>query len=83
MTWYVYVLSCADETLYTGITTDVERRVLEHNSGKKGAKYTKARRPVKLVYKKRCKDRGVALRSEYALKQLSREEKKQLIKRVP
>lgn len=82
-TWYVYVLSCADETLYTGITTDVKRRVLEHNAGKKGAKYTKTRRPVTLVYKKRCKDRSAALKKEYALKQLSREEKKRLIKPTP
>lgn len=80
-TWYVYMLRCADDTLYSGITTDLERRVAEHNGGVKGkgAKYTAARRPVELVYKKRCKDRSSAASAEAALKQLTREEKLELL----
>ncbi len=78
--WYVYMLRCADDSLYTGITTDVKRRVEEHNfDNKKGAKYTKARRPVELVYKKRCKDRSSAASVEAALKKLSRPEKENLL----
>ena len=50
MKWFVYILKCSDNTLYTGITTDIERRIKEHNSSNKGAKYTKTRRPVKLFY---------------------------------
>ena len=77
MTWYVYMLRCADDTLYTGITTDINRRITEHNLGVKGkgAKYTAARTPVTLVYKKRCKDRSAAARNEASLKKLSREQK--------
>lgn len=83
MKWYVYMVRCADDSLYTGITTDLKRRVAEHNgegSGKdKGAKYTKARRPVALVYKKRCRDRSAAAVAEAALRTLSRQEKLALI----
>ncbi len=81
MAWYVYMLRCADDTLYTGITTDVTRRLAEHNGGvkSKGAKYTAARKPVALVYKKRCKDRSRAAINEAALKALSREAKLLLI----
>ena len=80
MVWYVYMLRCSDNTLYTGITTDVERRVGEHNTdNKKGAKYTKARRPVTLIYKKRCKDRSTASQTECQLKQLTRKEKEKLL----
>ncbi len=73
--YYLYVVSCNDNTLYTGITTDVVRRVNEHNTSKKGAKYTQARRPVFLVYTKRFRSRSKASKEEYAFKQLSREEK--------
>jgi putative endonuclease len=73
--YYLYVVSCNDNTLYTGITTDVERRVREHNTSKKGAKYTQARRPVFLVHKRRFKSRSNASKEEYAFKKLSREEK--------
>lgn len=82
MTWFVYMVRCNDESLYTGVTTDVERRVQEHNGvGKKsvGAKYTKARRPVVLVYKKRKKNRSYAQKEEAELKNLTREEKLELL----
>lgn len=81
MAWYLYMLRCADDTLYSGITTDLVRRLAEHNGGVKGkgAKYTAARRPVALVYKKRCKDRSSAASKEAALKTLSREAKLLLI----
>ena len=77
MSWFVYMMRCNDDTLYTGITTDLERRVAEHNGVPvgKGAKYTKARRPVALVYKKRCKDRSSAGKAEAALRKLTRQEK--------
>ena len=76
--WYVYMLECADGTLYTGVTTDVERRLGEHN-GSKAAKYTRARQPVRLVYHEAATDRGAALRREAALKKLSRAGKQGLI----
>ena len=79
MKYYVYILECSDATLYTGITTDLERRVQEHNSSQKGAKYTKVRRPVKLVYSLECDDRSSALKKEYAIKHLSRKEKLKLL----
>jgi putative endonuclease len=78
--WYVYILHCADNTLYTGITTDVERRLHQHNHTKTGAKYTRVRRPVNLVYQEQCESRSMATKREYELKQLSREEKINLIK---
>ena len=79
--WYVYILECADQTFYTGITNDLTRRVAEHNSSKLGAKYTRGRRPVKLAYVKRKKDKTKALQEEYRLKKLSRQEKLGLCKR--
>ena len=76
MNWKVYILRCADDSLYTGITTDMDRRLIEHNSdNNKGARYTRARRPVELVYTEACKDRAQASRREYDLKRLSRSEK--------
>ena len=77
--WYVYMVRCADDSLYTGITTEVDRRVEEHNTDPKGAKYTKARRPVQLVYQKRCRNRSYASKQEAALKKLKRPAKQQLI----
>jgi len=77
--WYVYMVECADGTLYSGVTTDVERRIKEHNDSPKGAKYTRAKRPVVLVYTESCENRSEATKREYALKQLSREEKLKLI----
>jgi pyrroline-5-carboxylate reductase len=72
--WWVYVLRCKDATLYCGMTNDVERRLEMHRTGK-GARYTRGRAPLELVHKERCKDRGDALRREYAWKKLSRAEK--------
>jgi len=80
MKWYVYILECADKTLYTGVTTDLERRVEEHNfNNKKGAKYTKARRPVSLVYSEEVADRSEAGKREVEIKKFSRKEKLILI----
>ena len=79
MPYFVYILRCSDDTLYTGITTDVDRRLDEHNNSSKGAKYTKIRRPVEVVYVEELKDRSGASKREYAIKQLSRKEKKDLI----
>lgn len=75
------MLRCADSSLYTGITKDVQRRLQEHNNdNKKGAKYTRTRRPVNLIYQETCDDRAHASKREYDLKQLSRQQKLQLVK---
>jgi putative endonuclease len=74
--WWVYMLRCADGTLYTGITTDVTRRIAEHNGeGGPGARYTRSRRPVALVYSEAAADRAEASRREAAIKQLHRTRK--------
>lgn len=75
----LYILRCADDTLYTGITTDVARRVKEHNSAPLGAKYTKARRPVALAYSSQWPNRALASREEARIKKLSRRQKQALI----
>lgn len=78
--YHLYILQCADMTLYTGITTNLQRRLEEHNSSSKGAKYTKTRRPVTLVYSEIHKDRSSASKREYEIKKkMSREEKLVLI----
>jgi len=77
--WWVYIVKCSDNTLYTGITTDRDRRVLEHNDSKKGAKYTKTRRPVNLVYSEPHSDRSNASKREYYIKKLNRIDKLKLI----
>lgn len=77
--YYLYILECADKTLYTGITVDIERRMNEHNSSQLGAKYTRARRPVKLVYLKKFHGRSLALKEESLIKKLSRNDKVKLI----
>jgi len=79
MSYFVYMVECSDKTIYTGIAKDVNKRIDEHNFSDKGAKYTKARRPVNLLYSEKFEDRSSASRREYALKKLSREEKLQLI----
>lgn len=79
MTWCVYILHCADDTYYTGITNDLDARVQAHNDGV-GAKYTKPRTPVTVVYSEGCDDRSAASKREYAIKRLSRSEKLELIK---
>jgi len=78
MGYWLYILRCGDGTLYTGITDDIERRLTAHRSGK-GAKYTRGRGPLKLVYREECADRSAALRREWAVKQLTRAEKLALI----
>jgi len=77
--FYLYILKCVDKTLYTGITTDLKRRVAEHNSSKLGARYTHSRRPVKVVYSKKFKNRSLASREEARIKGLKRGEKLRLI----
>ncbi|OGI97030.1 endonuclease [Candidatus Nomurabacteria bacterium RIFCSPLOWO2_01_FULL_43_15] len=79
MFYYIYILKCLDSTLYTGITTDLKRRVGEHNGSKLGASYTHSRRPVKIVYRKRFKNRSTASREEARIKKLKRGEKFELI----
>ncbi|MBN1379859.1 MAG: GIY-YIG nuclease family protein [Gammaproteobacteria bacterium] len=80
MNWTVYILRCADDSLYTGIATDVERRLQEHNQGdRQGSKYTRARLPVALVYSESVIDRAAATRRELEIKSLSRQEKLNLI----
>ncbi len=78
MAHYVYIIECSDGTYYTGYTTDVERRVSEHNSGN-GAKYTRGRTPVKLVHTEEYKTQSEAMSREYAIKQKSRKQKESLI----
>ena len=77
--WYVYIVKCSDGSLYTGITVDRVRRVIEHNESKKGAKYTRTRRPVVLVYSETLKDRSSASKREIAIKKLNRIDKLKLI----
>jgi putative endonuclease len=79
--WFVYILKCADKTFYTGITTDVKRRVKEHNSSFLGAKYTRGRRPVKLVLARRKNNKSLAAREEFRIKSMSRLEKIKLIQK--
>ena len=74
-----YIVECADGTLYTGWTTNVQKRVKAHNEEKSGAKYTKAKRPVKLVYYEGYETKEEAMRREYAIKQLTRKQKLELI----
>ena len=76
---YVYMLRCGDDSLYTGYTTDLDRRVWEHNHSNKGAKYTRSRRPVVLVHSESYSSRSEAMKREYAIKQLSRADKLKLI----
>jgi len=78
--WTVYILRCADGSLYTGITRDVARRVKEHNSnGLLAARYTRARRPVALVYQEPAATRSAASKREYRIKQMSRRHKQKLV----
>ncbi len=81
MSYFVYILRCNDDTLYTGITKDVQKRLQEHNESDKGAKYTKVRRPVELLYKEEATDRSSASKREYAIKKLSRAKKLELIEK--
>ena len=76
--WYLYILRCKDDTLYTGITTDVEKRLEAHRSGR-GAKYTRGRAPLELVYRETCGSHSDALKREHQIKALSREDKQKLV----
>lgn len=73
--YFLYILECSDQTFYTGITTDLDRRIKEHNNSKLGAKYTKVRRPVKLVYSQQFIDRSESSKEEARIKKLSRQQK--------
>lgn len=77
--WSVYIVRCADDSLYTGITTDVERRLFEHNNAKTGAKYTRPRRPVNLVYRETADSRSQASKREKEIKNLTQKQKLLLI----
>lgn len=76
--WYVYMLKCSDDSLYTGVTTDISRRVDEHNNSPLGAKYTKPRRPVILVYQEICENRTMATKREAEIKKMARKDKMEL-----
>ncbi len=79
--WFIYILRCNDDTLYTGITNNLEKRLRTHNAGK-ASKYTRARLPVEVVYLEEMKDKSAALMREYEIKKLSRSDKTALIKAV-
>ena len=78
-TWFLYILRCGDGTLYTGITTDVQARFAQHQAGT-GAKYTRGRGPLEVVYTEECGDHSAALKRELAVKALPREEKEKMLK---
>lgn len=78
LAWFVYMLRCSDGSLYTGYTDDVQRRLAVHNSGK-GAKYTRSRLPVEVVYREELPDKSAAMRREAAIKKLTRQQKIRLI----
>ena len=78
MSWIVYILRCADGTLYPGITNDLERRMVEHETGQ-GAKHTKGRGPFEIVYRENCQDRGIASKRESEIKSLDRKAKLLLV----
>lgn len=75
----LYILRCSDNTLYTGIALDVEKRVIEHNTSDKGAKYTRYRRPVLLVYQEGCIGKSAALKREISIKKMTRQKKEALL----
>ncbi len=81
MKYFVYIVLCSDNTLYTGITTDVDRRINEHNGNDKGAKYTKMRQPVRLIYSAKFDNRSTASKEEFRIKRLTKKEKELLIKK--
>ena len=81
--WFVYIMRCADGTLYTGITTDLARREQEHNAEKKGARYTRNRRPVVLVYSEAVENRSEASKREHAIKKLPLSGKMELMASLP
>ena len=80
--WYVYMVRCNDGTLYTGITYDLEKRIEAHNSGKDGARYTRSRRPVKLVYSEEAGSKSTAAKLEYKIKKMTRAKKMEMIEMI-
>jgi putative endonuclease len=78
MKWFIYILLCSDGTFYTSITTNLSKRIVEHNSSRKGAKYTRTRRPVTLAYSEEARNRSKAAKREYRIKKLKRKEKEKL-----
>ncbi len=78
--WFTYIVLCSDQTLYTGIAVDLEKRIDEHNSGKGGAKYTRSRRPVQLVHFEEFSTRSEATKREFELKKMDRKAKMRIIK---
>ncbi len=80
--WFVYIVRCSDNTLYTGVAKDLAKRLQQHNHGNDGAKYTRGRRPVELVYQEHAASRSVAQQREYSIKRLSAAQKRQLIARA-
>ncbi len=77
--WWVYFLRCNDNSLYAGVTTDIHRRIEEHNNSKLGAKYTRAKRPVKLVYLEEANNKSKACQREYQIRHLTKLKKEQLV----
>lgn len=80
MSWYVYILRCGDDTLYTGVTDDVEKRLAAHRAGK-GAKYTRGRGPLEPVFVEEQPNKSAALRREYEIKQMTRQKKLELVQK--
>lgn len=80
MSYFIYLVECIDKTIYCGYTNNLEKRVKAHNSSKNGAKYTKARRPVKLIYTECFPTKSEAMKREYEIKQLTRNQKLELTK---
>jgi putative endonuclease len=81
--WHVYIVSARDGSLYSGVTTDVARRLGEHAAGRRGARYLRGRSPLEVVYQRRVGERGLALRVEWRLKRRSRAEKQEIVSRRP
>jgi putative endonuclease len=81
--WYVYMIRCSDASLYTGVTTDTDRRLREHKESKRGSKYARAKIPLRVVYKETFTSRGPAQIREHEIKKLSKIEKERLVKRAP
>ena len=77
--WYVYMVQCSDGSIYTGIARNLDKRIKEHNTGPNGAKYTRTRRPVQLVYYEQVATRSIACKREYEIKQMTKIDKKALI----
>ncbi len=77
--WYVYILECNDKTFYTGITNDLKRRIEQHNTSLQGAKYTRGRRPVRMVYSCELPNKSEAQKEEYRIRKLTKKEKGKLI----